>query len=51
MLHLDPATTTSPLSTAGQIQGDASFYSGIGQQRADLNLDHLARGFKNYDGF
>jgi hypothetical protein len=51
VFHPDPAATASPLPTTGQIQGYASLHGRIGQQRADLNLDHLARGFENDDGF
>jgi hypothetical protein len=51
VFDLDPAATTAPLPSTWQIQAYACLYRGIGQQGADLNLDYLARGFKDNNGF
>ena len=49
---LDPHLTaaTPPLTAAGQVKSHAGLHSGIGQQGANLNLDHLARGLEDDDG-
>jgi hypothetical protein len=50
MLDPHPAAAAAPLPTTRQVEGDAGPHGSVGQERANLDLDHLAGGLEDDDG-